>query len=86
MTKKAWIIAIILTGITIISVVITASFLTNTWLDNVRQNAFDVATNRVVSNILASIEKNGEIVITIPDGSGGSKLLILVVKKEPADE
>ena len=80
MTKKAQIIIIILCGITVISVVITANLKINNWLNNMRQDAFDAATNRVVGSIFAGIERNGEVTITIPDGNGDSKKLILVAK------
>lgn len=76
MTKKAQIIIAIMAGITIIAVVITANLLLQSWLDNVRQDAFEIAKNRIVNNILAGIEQKGEVVITVPDGS------VVLVPKE----
>lgn len=76
MTKKAQIIITILAGITVILLVITTNLLFQDWLDNVRQDAFETAKNRIVNNILAGIEQKGEVVITVPDGS------VVLVPKE----
>lgn len=82
MTKKAQIIIAILAGTTVILLVIIMNLLFQDWLDNVRQDAFDVATSQVVGKIITSIEQKGEVIITVPDGNGGTKSMVLVLKGE----
>lgn len=81
MTKKAQIIIGILVGIIVTLLVITTNLLRQNELDSIRQNTFEIARNRVIGSIFASIEQNGEVAITKPDGNGGTKSVVLVPKE-----
>ncbi len=82
MTKKKRIIIVILVSIGVLSIACNAIWFVNTGLDRIRDNATITAQRQVIGAIFTSINQNGEVVITIPDGNGGNKKLILVTKEE----
>lgn len=88
MLKKALIIA----GVAI-SIIVNIIILGSIGIDKIQQNAridsqevinqaITDASNRLVNAIVAGIEQNGEVSITIPDSNGGTKSLVLVLKGE----
>lgn len=70
----------------LIIVGIAVSILTNVILggslliNRIQRNAFNSANNQIANSIVASVAQKGEIKITVLDGNGGTKSMVLIPK------